>query len=138
MLNSLAIIQELVGHKNLVNAISFDRNSSYLASTSDDHTVRIWSTETYECDTVFNLTSAGVALSWNQQEPFKLMVAEKMGLIRFYNVSLKQAISCFIDGSPNCSTYPLINATWAPNNVRLVATILQNGHLILWDVTRTS
>ena len=38
----------------------------------------------------FPLGSPGVALGWHPDDPAKLMVAEKEGVIRFYNVTNQQ------------------------------------------------
>ncbi|KIJ46753.1 hypothetical protein M422DRAFT_131939, partial [Sphaerobolus stellatus SS14] len=40
------LIFELQGHRHLVKSVSFSPDGRYIASGSDDHTVRLWSVET--------------------------------------------------------------------------------------------
>ena len=86
-----------------------------MASTGDDLTARVWTLKTPsssaspsggasssfkdgidageiapEMSALFPLGSPGVALGWHPDDPAKLMVAEKAGVIRFYNVSNQQ------------------------------------------------
>lgn len=59
----------------------------------------------------------------------KLLVAEKIGLIRFYNVETQRPILSLDVGKP------LSSAHWAPFDTQLVGS-LQHGELLLWDLTR--
>ena len=91
-----------------------------VASTGDDLTARVWTLKnpsglddssprddpapraapprddpaalaaTPEMSAFFPLGSPGVALGWHPDDPAKLMVAERAGVVRFYNVSNQQ------------------------------------------------
>ena len=77
-----------------------------MASTGDDLTARVWTLKSSsnspdvkedvdmapDMSALFPLGSPGVALGWHPDDPAKLMVAEKAGVIRFYNV-LNQQVS---------------------------------------------
>lgn len=71
----------------------------------------------------------GVSLSWHIRDVAKLLVAEKVGLIRFYNVETQRPILSLDVGKS------LSNAHWAPFDTQLVGS-LQHGELLLWDLTR--
>ena len=78
-----------------------------MPSTGDDLTARVWTLKSPsnptdpsnddadippEMTALFPLGSPGVALGWHPDDPAKLMVAEKEGVIRFYNVSNQQVL----------------------------------------------
>ncbi|XP_022901719.1 nucleoporin Nup37 [Onthophagus taurus] len=122
---------ELTGHESYINDLNYDPTNSYIASVSDDHTVKVWSTEDNKLTAFFNLTSPGVSCCWHREDPLKLLVAEKIGVIRFYNVSaIKPILSCSY-------TKSLSAAHWSPNDSQLLAS-LHMGELLLWDATRLS
>lgn len=130
-LTDINIGKLLSGHEDYVNDVSYDPESTFLASTGDDHTARIWTTEDYKCVGTLYLSSPGTAVCWHREDKDKLMVAEKNGIIRFYNVTSLKAILCLDYGKP------LFSAHWAPFNSNLVVS-LQLGELCLWDLTRPS
>lgn len=129
--------------------MSFEPENCYLASVSDDQTARVWDTNDCENITVFYLTSPGnhevqcfvifvfyfvflclgVAVCWHKEDTAKLMVCEKIGLVRFYNVHTQQPILS-LDHNSIVSF-----AHWCPFDSQLVGA-LQQGELVLWDLTR--
>lgn len=68
-------------------------------------------------------------MSWHTKDVAKLLVAEKIGLIRFYNVETQRPILSLDVGKP------LSSAHWAPFDTQLVGSV-QHGELLLWDLTR--
>lgn len=68
-------------------------------------------------------------MCWHIADPGKLMVAERSGTIRLYNVEREQAILSF-----DTHLTPLISADWSPVNIYRVAA-LAAGHLVIWDTT---
>lgn len=68
-------------------------------------------------------------MSWHAKDVAKLLVAEKVGLIRFYNVETQRPILSLDVGKP------LSNVHWAPFDTQLVASV-QHGEMLLWDLTR--
>ncbi|KAL6814076.1 Pfs, NACHT and WD domain protein [Trichoderma camerunense] len=46
-------IRTLEGHRGRVNSVAFSPNSAFIASASDDYTVRLWNANTGECIEVF-------------------------------------------------------------------------------------
>ncbi|KAG5876269.1 hypothetical protein JTB14_013006 [Gonioctena quinquepunctata] len=116
-------------HASYINDTMFDQDNNYLASTSDDNSVKIWSTDDYKMKSTFNLTSPGMNVCWHRSDECKLLVAEKMGIIRFYNVESETPILS-IDYSK-----PLSSVHWAPSDRDLIAS-LQLGELFIWDLTK--
>ncbi|XP_012265130.1 nucleoporin Nup37 [Athalia rosae] len=131
-LNELNTYQVLEGHKDYVNSIAFEPEGDILASVSDDHTCKLWDIkEDNKCHVTFYLTSPGVTVCWHKEEIGKLLVAEKNGLIRMYNVISQQAIL-----SLDAGVTPLMAADWGPNPLKVAA--LAAGELLVWDVLRPS
>jgi len=136
----------LEGHKDYVNAIAFLENGQQLASTGDDLTARVWSLKeeadedgvTPEVVAVFPLGSPGVALGWHSEDPAKLMVAERAGVVRFYNVSNQQTIMSLDTLATRGLLDRLSSADLCPGNPLLVAAITQTGSRLVWDVSRSS
>ncbi|XP_014204873.1 nucleoporin Nup37 isoform X2 [Copidosoma floridanum] len=125
-------VEILEGHKNYVNSIAYDGDGELLASVSDDLTCKLWAIkENRSCILSFVLTAPGVAVKWHNEEPGKLLVAEKLGIIRMYNVRSQQAIM-----SMDASKVPLMTADWSPNSLKVAC--LAAGELCLFDVSRPS
>ncbi|TNN25329.1 Nucleoporin Nup37 [Liparis tanakae] len=64
--------------------------------------------------------------------PRQLMVAEKKGTIRFYDLLTQQAIL-----SLDCDQAPLTSADWCFANTIKVGAAAGNDWLV-WDITRSS
>lgn len=60
------------GHSNYINSVSWEPEGDYIASVSDDHTVKIWTTKhtdsTDKCIVTFYLSSPGMDASWHSEE----------------------------------------------------------------------
>ncbi|XP_035725577.1 nucleoporin Nup37-like isoform X1 [Vespa mandarinia] len=131
-LNDVNIYEILEGHIDYINSISYEPEGELLASTSDDHTCKLWAVkEDQKCISTFHLTSPGMSVCWHSEESGKLLVAEKNGLIHMYNVRNQQAII-----SLDAGVLPLSSADWGSNPLKVVS--LAAGELLLWDVSRPS
>ncbi|XP_055904017.1 nucleoporin Nup37 [Eupeodes corollae] len=125
-------VQILKGHTNYVNDVAWEPEEEFLASVSDDHSCKIWSSaHSFETVTTFCLSSAGMSVRWHPDEPGKVLVAEKKGIIHLYNVRSQQAIM-----SLESPKVPLMSADWSLHN-RLFVTALAGGDVITWDLRRT-
>ncbi|XP_065207907.1 nucleoporin Nup37 [Planococcus citri] len=124
----------LEGHTNYVNDICFDKESSVdlLASVSDDFTCRVWSVKDLKCSITFYLESPGTAVKWSADEPNKILVAEKKGIVRLYNVEQEQPVY-----SLECDVFPLLDVDWSPSNHCKIAGIA-SGYLLVWDTAKSS
>lgn len=62
----------LSGHSNYINSVSWEPEGDYIASVSDDHTVKLWTTKsttsTDKCVATLNLSSPGMDVCWHPEE----------------------------------------------------------------------
>lgn len=122
----------LEGHSDFINDLVFHpKEGQEIASVSDDHTCRIWNLEGKQT-AHFLLHSPGMSVCWHPEETFKLMVAEKNGTIRFYDLMAQQAIL-----SLQSEQTPLMSAHWCLKNTFKVGAVAGNDWII-WDITRSS
>ena len=66
-LHPYPLVQSLIyeGHKNIIRSLACHSSGQWLASGSDDCTVRIWEIATTRCMNVFNFEKPIVSLQWN-------------------------------------------------------------------------
>ncbi|KAK7477626.1 hypothetical protein BaRGS_00031104 [Batillaria attramentaria] len=111
-------IQEFQGHTDFINAVTFDPGEgNHVASTGDDLTCRVWDS-VGQSQAVFKLTEPGMAVHWHSDEPLKLMVGQKDGLIRFFSLDNHQPIM-----SLSCGVSPLMDCDWSRHNSLLVGAV---------------
>jgi hypothetical protein len=60
-----ACLQTLEGHSSYVNSVAFSHDSTWLASASDDNTVKLWDASGGECLQTFNVGKTIISLSFN-------------------------------------------------------------------------
>uniref|UniRef100_A0A3Q2E918 Nucleoporin Nup37 n=1 Tax=Cyprinodon variegatus TaxID=28743 RepID=A0A3Q2E918_CYPVA len=126
-------VKVMEGHTSYINDLVFEpTEGKQIVSVSDDHTCRLWDLDGNET-AVLRLRSPGVSVCWHPQEVFKLMVAEKKGTIRFYDLITQQAILS-LDCGPSG---PLMSADWCLTNTIKVGAAVGTDWLI-WDITRSS
>ncbi|XP_014768706.1 nucleoporin Nup37 [Octopus bimaculoides] len=131
------VVEELSGHKSFINAIAYEPNvGQQLASVGDDNTCRIWETSGEESKTkevlCFYLMSPGVSVCWHYEEPKKILVAQKNGIIRFFSLHNQQPIM-----SLDCGQAPLMAADWCHiNSLAVVAAAATDW--ILFDSSVSS
>ncbi|KAK3545002.1 hypothetical protein QTP86_032707 [Hemibagrus guttatus] len=119
------------GHSSYINHVVFEpTEGKQIASVSDDHTCRVWDLEGNE-SMLFRLWSPGVSVCWHPVEVFKLMVAEKKGSIRFYDLVTQQAILSLDSGQ-----MPLMSADWCLTNTIKVGAVV-GSDWVIWDITRS-
>ena len=123
-------VQCLPGHTSYINDLAFEPSmGKYLASVSDDHSCHIRNVQdNYEEKAIFRIKSPGMAVCWHPDEPSKILVAEKRGIIHIYNFVLKQ-----ITLSIETSKSPLMSADWCSKN-RLFVSALAAGELVTFDL----
>ncbi|EDW84783.1 uncharacterized protein Dwil_GK12951 [Drosophila willistoni] len=124
-------VQVLNGHSDYINDVSWVCEGEFLASVSDDFTCKFWNPKgSVENVITFCLSSAGMSIKSHLEDPNKVLVAEKRGVIHLYNIRTKQAIV-----SVESPKFPLMSADWACNN-RLFVTALAGGDIVTWDLSR--
>nr|XP_008191668.2 PREDICTED: nucleoporin Nup37 [Tribolium castaneum] len=123
------VCKVLSEHNSYINDVKFDPDNNFLVSVSDDNTAKLWDTTDFQCVVTLQLTSPGMSVCWHKDDGSKLLIAEKIGLIRFYNVETQNPILSLDYGKP------LACAHWAPSDSQLVAS-LQLGELLIWDLSK--
>ncbi|XP_053963583.1 nucleoporin Nup37 [Anastrepha ludens] len=124
-------VQILNGHTNYINQVIWDCNGEFLASVGDDSTCRIWDTKTnFENSVTFHLLSAGMSVKCHPEEPHKVLVAEKRGVIHLYNIQTQAPLI-----SVEAQKCPLRSVDWCPLN-RMCITALVAGDIVTWDLRR--
>uniref|UniRef100_A0A673BMK9 Nucleoporin Nup37 n=1 Tax=Sphaeramia orbicularis TaxID=375764 RepID=A0A673BMK9_9TELE len=114
-------VKVMEGHTSYINHLVFEPTQGrQIASVSDDHTCRVWDLDGCETTTL-RLRSPGISVCWHPEEVFKLMVAEKKGTIRFYDLVTQQAIL-----SLDCGLSPLMSADWCLTNTIKVGAVAGN------------
>lgn len=74
---------------------------------------------------------SGMCISWRPEDPGKLMVAEKKGIVRLYNILTMQPLSSII-----CGAVPLTGMAWSLHSKLVV--ILAAGELLVKDMNLPS
>ncbi|XP_070576907.1 nucleoporin Nup37-like [Ptychodera flava] len=80
----------------------------------------------------FTLYSPGMSVCWHQDVPAKLMVAEKKGTIRFYDLTTHQPIMSLDAGHVTLMSADICFLD--PVRIGCIA----NGNWMMWDSTRSS
>ncbi|KAH7643543.1 nuclear pore complex protein Nup37 [Dermatophagoides farinae] len=137
--NNDAEQQFFAGHINHINDMAFEPISGeQLASTGDDCLCIIRSLRNEQSMDGKNvaakimLSSPGVSVKWHRTEPNKLLVAEKKGMIRFYDTITHVAVMSF-----DCNCYPLTSSDWCSEN-NLFIGCASDRNLFFWDTSLTS
>jgi len=127
----------LEGHTGHINALEYSPGSGeFIASVSDDQTLRIWDVGNQQQHSCFELDSAGASVAWESSDgmdgaatPLQVMVAERSGLIRFFSFSGGE-FSPFL--TVQTDDQPLTSACLCRGNPNFIAAAV-NGQWALWN-----
>lgn len=125
-------IQVLSGHRDFINDVCFESTEgNIIASVGDDCCCRLWGDDLSQ-KAEFSLQNPGMSVCFNPLEPNKLMVAEKNGKIRFYDMVTQQPFMSLETGGGT-----LLSADWSVCNPSRVGAVV-GGEWMIWDITRSS
>uniref|UniRef100_A0A8C4QED3 Uncharacterized protein n=1 Tax=Eptatretus burgeri TaxID=7764 RepID=A0A8C4QED3_EPTBU len=124
--------QELGGHRFFVNAVAFEpTEGQQLASVGDDRTCRIWTLDGVS-KACFPLKFSGISVCWLSNDPDKILVAEKAGVVRLYSL---------VDGQPLLSLESegatLASADWSGVANHYVGAAA-GAEWLIWDLNVSS
>ncbi|CAG7838318.1 unnamed protein product [Allacma fusca] len=102
-----------------ITHIKFDLDQSqFVAVLTEEPACNVWNTAKRMKITSFPLLEKGVGISWHKSEPYKLMVAQRNGIIIFYNIVKQHAVQ-----SVSVGKSPLLYVDWAPSNNYFVGCV---------------
>ncbi|RWS30256.1 nucleoporin Nup37-like protein [Leptotrombidium deliense] len=120
-------------HSSFVNDLVFEpQTGSLLASVGDDCFCCLWSATDGALESRIRLMSAGSIVRWHPSEANKLLVAEKRGLIRLYNIENKKPVISF-----ECNAFPLLAADWCLNNNLIIGAAV-GSEIYIWNTSVSS
>lgn len=121
-------LSKIEAHSNYINSIDF--SEEYLASGSDDHTVKIFNVkENYQQHSVLNFSAAVTCVKFNPEELNKLLISVKNGNLFVYCLKLKQSLYSFYTQSP------LMHFDWSLKNPCIVAAIAYD-QVFYFDISK--
>ncbi|GFO32937.1 ribosome biogenesis protein bop1 [Plakobranchus ocellatus] len=82
------------GHKDMVRTISPDPSGQWLASGSDDFTVKIWEIATGRCMKTISLTGKILYVAWNPNPSINLLAASVGSYVMLINPSIGDKLLC--------------------------------------------
>jgi WD40 repeat protein len=86
-INAGLITKTLQGHSDLIHAVKWSPDGSYIASTSDDKTVKIWDASTGMLDRDFQIASPAFALDWTNDSTQIIYYDESEGTLKSISVA---------------------------------------------------
>lgn len=101
----------LTGHKGHVNSCKFFLNNyNIMCSTGDDNTLKIWDLQEKGLISTISLKSPGVVVDVHKDMESCVLVAEKSGSIKIFDLRSNTVVNrIFFDE-------PLLSAEWCPQN----------------------
>lgn len=126
-------VQIIQGHTDFVNSLTFDPHTGdQLASVGDDRWCRIWDRDGNQTMS-FPLSSPGMSVCWHREEPMKVMVGQKNGVVKIFSLSGQRQLMSFDTGQ-----VPLMEADWSVGNNGLLIGATSGTDWFMFDVSVSS
>ncbi|KAK3872112.1 hypothetical protein Pcinc_022794 [Petrolisthes cinctipes] len=111
------------GHRSIIRTISVHPKGKYLASGSDDHTVRIWEVGTGRCLRSFDVGEAVKCVTWNPSNNLFLLAVVIANKVLFMNPETYLVESQLVDQTNAVFTEPPDQGDYIqPERVRTAVT----------------
>jgi len=119
-------IHILKEQSSAITHMAFDgEKGELLASLAEEPICIVWDVVAKRRSCLLILKSPGVAVMWHKSEPYKLLVVEREGCIKFFNV-----VKCCAILTINTFVKPIISADWSPRNNLMVAVGTYNSTIL--------
>lgn len=123
---------------DIIYKIAYDhQNGDYIAFTADN-SCYLWDCEESELKAQFLLQTSGLGICWHRDEKNKLMVAERSGLIRIYNLDTLRPMYTLIsmDPSNDSVNLSLLSFDWCQTNPEIVIATTRSD-IIFWNTSNS-
>lgn len=128
-----------IGHSNVINALSFSGSGQYLASGSDDTTVKIWKVDggkELQIVTSLQVTSGVSSISFNPKTQDLAVVQQSNDLLIFPLGGLDKGVTKFTPKILKRHHGPIDKVIFSPDGSYLASSSFEN-ELILWRADGT-
>ena len=132
ILRQMQSFQPLIGHSAQVSHVTFSPNGLYLASTSNDHTIRIWDIMTGKTEMVFEGHTARVNSVAFSEDSKQLLTSSDDKTVKIWDVVSGKPVKSFDKHSSSVNF-----AVYRPF-VKEVVTATNDGNVYLWDIEKGS
>jgi len=137
-LSSFVKMTETKINADIIYKISYDYQDGKLMAFNADNSCYLWDCEAAELKCQFTLQSSGVGICWHRDEKNKLMVAERSGLIRIYNLETLKPIYTLMSMDPinNHENLSLLSFDWCQTNPEIVIATTRSD-IIFWNTSNS-
>lgn len=127
-------VSTAVGHENVINTLDFDGTGKYLASGSDDGTIRVWKVTpepAYRTAAVIEMGTRVGSLSFNKKNNNLAVSIEDKYVYLFDLNGLRKGIKKFTPSQLKKHTVPVKNVKFSPKGDYLASSSYGN-EVVLW------
>ncbi len=128
-------VSTAVGHENVINTLDFDATGKYLASGSDDGTIRIWKVSpeaSYRTAAVIDMNTPVASISFNKKNRKLAVSIEDKYVYQFDLSGLSKGIKKFTPIQLKKHTMPVKNVKFSPDEKYLASSSYGN-EVVLWN-----
>ncbi len=137
MLGNIDMVTQMMGHSKIVNTVSWSPHGNFILSGSSDHTVKVWSSKTYELIlSVEGHTGEVSSLTWMENETY-FVSASSDTTIRLWSlrVDSDSRLAYHCDLILRRQSQIPSSVVWTPilSNTRIIASGFDDGSICLWS-----
>lgn len=137
-LSSFVKITETKIDADVIYKIAYDNQNGDMIAFTADNSCYLWDCENSELASKFMLQSSGVGICWHRDEKNKLMIAERSGLIRIYNLETMRPMYTLLSMDPvnDPVSLSLLSFDWCQTNPEVVIATTRSD-IIFWNTSKS-